>query len=59
LALRPQPDRPDTTSPKRIPPGSFVNGEMREECARFLDEVRDLVHRRAEQQRPPLRDPQR
>jgi hypothetical protein len=24
---------------------------MRDECARFLDEVRSLVHRRAEQQR--------
>jgi hypothetical protein len=59
LASRPQPDRPDTTSPERIPPGSFVNGEMREDCARFLDEVRDLVHRRAEQQRPLLRDFQR
>jgi hypothetical protein len=32
---------------------------MREECARFLDEVRNLVHRRAEQQRPLLRDFQR
>jgi hypothetical protein len=29
---------------------------MREECARFLDEVRSLVHRRAEQQRLLLRD---
>jgi hypothetical protein len=28
-----------------------VNGQMRDECARFLAEVRSLVHRRAEQQR--------
>jgi hypothetical protein len=32
---------------------------MRDECARFLDEVRNLVHRRAEQQRPILRDSRR
>jgi hypothetical protein len=42
-----------------VPPGFFVSGEMREECARFLDEVRNLVHRRAEQQRLLVRDFQR
>jgi hypothetical protein len=59
LVPPPQSDRPETPSPERVPPGSFVSGEMREECARFLDEVRNLVHRRAEQQRPLLRDFQR
>jgi hypothetical protein len=56
LVPPPQPDRPDEPTPERVPPGSFVSGEMREECARFLDEVRNLVHRRAEQQRLLLRD---
>ncbi|HET7855444.1 MAG TPA: hypothetical protein VFL41_03210 [Gaiellaceae bacterium] len=45
-------DRPAASPADRLPPGSFVNGRMRDECARFLEEVRSLVHRRAEQQRP-------
>jgi hypothetical protein len=57
LASPPQTDRPEPPIPAdRIPPGSFVNGEMQEECARFLAEVRSLVHRRSERQRQLLRN---
>jgi hypothetical protein len=34
-------------SPKHDPPGAFVNGEHRDDCARFLAEVRRLAERRA------------
>jgi hypothetical protein len=47
----PQTDRPAPSPAERVPPGSFVNEQMRDECARFLDEVRSLAHRRAQQQR--------
>jgi hypothetical protein len=30
------------------PPGSFVSEEHEEDCARFLAEVRSLVHRRTQ-----------
>lgn len=50
----PQNDRPDPPSTEKVPPGSFVTGELQEECARFLDEVRSLVHRRSERQRQLL-----
>jgi hypothetical protein len=33
---------------KRTPPGAFVSGEHRDDCARFLAEVRRLAERRAE-----------
>jgi hypothetical protein len=32
---------------KRTPPGAFVSGDHREDCARFLTEVRKLAERRA------------
>jgi hypothetical protein len=52
----PQTDQPEPPSPdERVPPGSFVTGELQQDCARFLAEVRNLVDRRAEQQRPPVR----
>jgi len=31
----------------RPPPGAFVSGEHRDDCARFLDDVRRLAARRA------------
>jgi hypothetical protein len=34
---------------KRTPPGAFVSGEHRDDCARFLAEVRKLAERRAMQ----------
>ena len=34
-------------SDKQTPPGAFVNGEHRTDCARFLAEVRKLAQRRA------------
>jgi hypothetical protein len=34
---------------KQTPPGAFVNGEHRDDCARFLAEVRKLAERRAMQ----------
>jgi hypothetical protein len=34
---------------KQVPPGSFVSGEHRDDCARFLTEVRKLAERRAMQ----------
>jgi hypothetical protein len=33
--------------PKRTPPGAFVSGEHRDDCARFLADVRRLAERRA------------
>jgi hypothetical protein len=30
------------------PPGEFVSDELRDACARFLDEVRTQIHRREE-----------
>ena len=32
---------------KQTPPGAFVSGEHRADCARFLTEVRKLAERRA------------
>lgn len=32
---------------KRTPPGAFVSGEHRDDCARFLADVRRLAERRA------------
>jgi hypothetical protein len=32
------------------PPGEFVSDELRADCARFLDELRELIHRREEPQ---------
>jgi hypothetical protein len=32
---------------KQPPPGAFVSGEHRDDCARFLVEVRKLAERRA------------
>jgi hypothetical protein len=31
----------------QTPPGAFVSGEHRDDCARFLAEVRKLAERRA------------
>jgi hypothetical protein len=31
------------------PPGAFVSGEHRDDCARFLAETRKLAERRAQQ----------
>jgi hypothetical protein len=30
------------------PPGEFVSDELRDDCARFLDELRTQLHRREE-----------
>lgn len=35
------------------PPGHFVTGELKDQCARFLDEVKDLVSRRRSREAPP------
>jgi hypothetical protein len=35
-----------SSSSKQGPPGSFVSGEHRDDCARFLAEVRKLAERR-------------
>jgi hypothetical protein len=32
---------------KRTPPGAFVSGEHRDDCARFIAEARKLAERRA------------
>jgi len=32
---------------KHTPPGAFVSGEHRDDCARFLAEVRRLAERRS------------
>ena len=29
-------------------PGEFVSDELRDDCARFLDELRTMIHRRGE-----------
>ena len=34
--------------PKRTPPGAFVSGEHRDDCARFLAETRKLAQLRAQ-----------
>jgi hypothetical protein len=34
-------------TPNQNPPGAFVNGGHRDDCARFLAEVRKLAERRA------------
>lgn len=36
-----------TEPAKRTPPGAFVSGEHRDDCARFLVEARRLAQRRA------------
>ena len=33
------------------PPGEFVSNELRDDCARFLDELRSQLHRRDESRR--------
>jgi hypothetical protein len=33
------------------PPGDFVSDELRDDCARFLDELRSQIHRRDESRR--------
>jgi len=38
-----------SASSKQGPPGSFVSGEHRNDCARFLAEARKLAERRAMQ----------
>jgi hypothetical protein len=38
-----------SASSKQSPPGSFVSGEHRNDCARFLAEARKLAERRAMQ----------
>jgi hypothetical protein len=30
------------------PPGEFVSDELRDDCARFLDELRTMIHHRGE-----------
>jgi hypothetical protein len=29
-------------------PGEFVSDDLRDDCARFLDELRTMIHRRGE-----------
>jgi hypothetical protein len=36
-----------SSSDQQRPPGAFVSGEHRDDCARFLVEVRKLAERRA------------
>jgi len=36
----------DEGAPNGSPPGYFVTEELRSDCARFLDDVKRLVHRR-------------
>ena len=36
-----------SSADKQGPPGAFVNGEHRADCARFLAEARKLAERRA------------
>jgi hypothetical protein len=42
-------DEPDTPAAgERDLPGDFVSEDLRADCARFLDELRTLIGRRAE-----------
>jgi hypothetical protein len=41
-----QPESPYAGQPE--PPGEFVSDELRDDCARFLDELRTQIHRRGE-----------
>jgi hypothetical protein len=45
-----QPESPHARQPE--PPGEFVSDQLRDDCARFLDELRTQIHRREE---PPQR----
>lgn len=40
-----------TPNEGRVPSGSFVTDDLQQECARFLVEVRSLVHRRSQRER--------
>jgi hypothetical protein len=40
--------RPDRLSPERELPGEFVSDDLRNDCARFLAELRQLVELRGE-----------
>jgi hypothetical protein len=37
-------------TPEHEIPGEFVSEDLRDDCARFLDELRELVKRRHEEQ---------
>lgn len=55
-------DREDKPRPKgkKTPPGDFLSDDMRDETARFLDEVKRQIKKRKEpKQEPKLGPPRR